>query len=71
MSNIAMCDNCGTIFSLNAPGWDSYTRNRTQVVPGNNQPVVIGTSTLHMCPKCNRGETGTLTPRLALPEGDK
>lgn len=71
MSDVKMCDNCGTIFSANATGWDSYTRNRTQVVMGNSQPVVVGTTTLHICADCNTGAFGGVTPRLAIEPKDK
>lgn len=66
MSEVRMCDNCAEIFSVNATGWDSYTRNRSQIMPGNPNPVTIGTTTLHICRKCNIGQTGALSPRIAI-----
>lgn len=27
MSTVYMCDNCGNLFSVNAPGWEQYTKH--------------------------------------------
>lgn len=62
-----MCDNCGNIFSLNSENWDQYTRQHTQRVPSNSQPVVTGQTTMHICGDCNQGTTSALRPRIALP----
>lgn len=70
MSDVKMCDNCGDIFSVNSQGWDSYTKNRMQLTPGNSHPVQVGTVVLHICEKCNIGQAGNLKPRIAIESGD-
>lgn len=65
MSDIKMCDNCGKIFSCNESGWDSYTRNRTQRVPGSSHEVVVAQAVMHMCGACNGG-TAIVRPRLEI-----
>lgn len=70
MSDIKMCDNCGNIFSVNTPGWDSLTRNHTKMVPGSSHPVTVGQQTFHTCPECTIAPT-TVRPRLAISPADK
>lgn len=65
MSNIAMCDNCGTIFSLNEEGWETYMRQQKVSHPASNMPIVQREWHMHLCKECARGDgESAVRPRL-------
>jgi hypothetical protein len=59
MSEIRMCDNCGTIFSVNAQGWTEYTKRTTL----QDHPFNHGMEQVHMCVDCS-GTPAGVKPRL-------
>ena len=64
MSDIKMCDSCGSIFSVNSENWDSYTKSTTRRVPDVDRPVVTSQMTFHTCGECNTESVPVTKPRL-------
>lgn len=64
MSDIKMCDSCGSVFSVNEDGWEEYTRKGS----GNafNNAHNHGAQTMHMGPCCRPQNGGSpVRPRIA------
>lgn len=61
-----MCDNCGTLFSVNARGWTEYT-----VKSNVNNSFNHGAVTKHMGPECQPLDGKVPTPRLELTEHER
>lgn len=71
MSAVLMCDNCGTMFSVNQKGWRAFTeqwdgRGDREIY---NNSHNHGAMTRHIGPCCNLSDSNEVKPRLSITDG--